>query len=143
MTTNSYDEDYRTRAVCASTDPELFFETGMTRTAKAICRNCPVTRECLNEALADEIAYGVWGGMSPPERLQLMRRDHGAKYRWPTGLTALGQRTHCAKRGHALTEDNILTTADGGRRCKACKRDADAEARDRRYARERLEREAA
>jgi WhiB family transcriptional regulator, redox-sensing transcriptional regulator len=53
-------------------DPTLFFpadgERGSRRaarevTAKAICRRCPVRRECATHALATREPHGVWGGM--------------------------------------------------------------------------------
>jgi WhiB family transcriptional regulator, redox-sensing transcriptional regulator len=66
------------RALCANTDPELFFsDIGTTyitiegtreMTAKAICRRCPVKPECRDYAMADPHLEGVWGGMTGRER---------------------------------------------------------------------------
>ena len=46
--------DWRHRAICRDEDPELFFPIGNTgpallqiEQAKAVCRRCPVTQECL------------------------------------------------------------------------------------------------
>lgn len=43
------------------------------RTAKAICRQCPVALECLAWALEHHEA-GVWGGTTQTERRYLPRR---------------------------------------------------------------------
>lgn len=60
-------------ALCAQTDPEAYFpeKGGSTREAKAICRDCPVTTECLTYALEHNERYGVWGGLSERERRRL------------------------------------------------------------------------
>lgn len=44
-----------------------------TREAKAICRGCPVRRECLAYALANREPFGIWGGCSERERRRLRR----------------------------------------------------------------------
>ena len=65
---------WQDKALCAQTDPELFFpEKGCgARPAKRICRACEVRAECLDYALnAGDRLYGVWGGMSERERRQL------------------------------------------------------------------------
>jgi WhiB family transcriptional regulator, redox-sensing transcriptional regulator len=75
-------ESWRAEALCAQTDPEAFFpeKGGSTRDAKAVCRRCPVTAECLEWALANDQRYGVWGGTSAPERAALRRsRTGGAR----------------------------------------------------------------
>jgi WhiB family transcriptional regulator, redox-sensing transcriptional regulator len=73
--------DWRFEAACLEQDPELFFPIGdagpavdQIETAKAICRTCPVMQECLAWALETGQDFGVWGGMSEAERLQLRRR---------------------------------------------------------------------
>lgn len=81
--TNS-DFDYKS-ALCAQTDPELFFpETWQNSTvianAKAICNNCPVRLECLQEALTKDYNDGIWGGMTPAERYALLG-GQGAMWR--------------------------------------------------------------
>ena len=60
-------------ALCAQTDPELFFpeKGGSTRGAKSVCRPCPVTVECLAYALEHEDRYGIYGGLSERERRKL------------------------------------------------------------------------
>ena len=49
------------------------------RDAKAICADCPVTAECLNDATHTDATlgtYGIRGGLTPQERIQ--RRAKGA-----------------------------------------------------------------
>lgn len=70
---------WQSQAACAETDPEVFYpeKGGSHREAKAICAACPVRTQCLEYALRMEAAdypTGVWGGMSPDERLVLMGR---------------------------------------------------------------------
>jgi WhiB family redox-sensing transcriptional regulator len=40
--------------------------------AKAICRECPVQRECLDHAVEFGEAHGIWGGLNEHERRQLL-----------------------------------------------------------------------
>lgn len=68
------------RASCVSEDPDLFFPVGMTPpaieqtdVAKAVCRRCPVIRECLVWALDTAQDAGVWGGLDEEERRQIRR----------------------------------------------------------------------
>ncbi len=65
--------DWWASAVCAQTDPELFFpETGnLPRDAKRVCARCPVCVECLEYALTHDRVYGVWGGTTERERRKL------------------------------------------------------------------------
>lgn len=75
--------DWRHDAVCRDEDPELFFVTGRSdaavnapkiEQAKAVCRRCPVTDQCLQWALESGQDYGVWGEFSEDERRALKRR---------------------------------------------------------------------
>ena len=56
---------WRHHAACAMASPSLF--DGQTASdvaaAQAICAGCPVRTGCLQFALANHIAYGVWGGV--------------------------------------------------------------------------------
>lgn len=67
--------DWRDRARCLQTDPELWFPEKGTRTgefAKRICAQCPVQRQCLDYALnSTERLDGIWGGMTETERRKL------------------------------------------------------------------------
>lgn len=74
--------DWRHRAGCRSApEPDLFFPTGSAgpallqlAEAKAVCRRCPVTADCLAWAIATGQDTGVWGGLSEDERRDLQRR---------------------------------------------------------------------
>ena len=55
-------------------EPELFFETGYDKEAKKFCNQCPVRQHCLNEAVEDNLDFGVWGGMNSRERGKLTRQ---------------------------------------------------------------------
>lgn len=62
-------------ALCAETDPEAFFpeQGGSTAAAKAVCALCEVRLECLENALALNEEFGVFGGMTLRERRKLAR----------------------------------------------------------------------
>ena len=66
-------------AICAQTDPELWFPDrgGSTREAKRMCKRCPLFDDCLDMALADPSLKGVWGGTSEVER-RAMRQEVAA-----------------------------------------------------------------
>jgi WhiB family redox-sensing transcriptional regulator len=57
-------------ALCAQTDPEIFFpeKGGSTRAAKQICRGCELRAQCLTYAVENDERYGIWGGLSERER---------------------------------------------------------------------------
>lgn len=67
---------WQQRANCRGLDPEMFFpERGAsTSEAKAVCSACDVRSECLEYALASNIAEGIWGGESARERRAIKRR---------------------------------------------------------------------
>jgi len=46
--------------------------------AKAICAECPVIEACRSHAIAVRENYGVWGGLTEDERLQLIGRSRRA-----------------------------------------------------------------
>lgn len=64
-------------AICRSLPRELHFgpagekdheKTEREAAAKAVCAGCPVDRECLEDAVTNNIKHGVFGGMSEDER---------------------------------------------------------------------------
>lgn len=76
--------DWRKSAACRTEDPDLFFPLGSTgiwltviEEAKAICRRCSVTDQCLRWALETGEEHGVYGGLSEGERRSLKR--HAAR----------------------------------------------------------------
>lgn len=93
-------------ALCAQTDPDLFFPEAMNATntiamAKSICAQCPVQVECLTFALKTKETEGIWGGMTPKERFQLLRKTKG------TELTTRGYIKYNSGRGRPRTNTNI------------------------------------
>ena len=66
---------WQDRALCAETDPEIFFpeKGGKTREAKRVCRSCEVRAQCLEYALSHGERFGIYGGLSERERRRLMR----------------------------------------------------------------------
>lgn len=80
-------------ALCAQTDPELFFpdKGGSSTAAKAICARCPVAAECLDYALADDQSsyvspfyFGIWGGTTRTERQAIRAALHPTSPTDPT-----------------------------------------------------------
>jgi WhiB family redox-sensing transcriptional regulator len=68
--------DWVDSAVCAQTDPDMFYPEGKGFTgakAQAVCRTCPVMIQCLDWALEHDERFGVWGGMTGDERAQLRK----------------------------------------------------------------------
>ncbi len=73
-------DDWRDRASCRDTDPDLFFPVGTTgpaleqiAAAKAVCRCCEAQAQCLEFALATNQEAGIWGGTSEEERRKLRK----------------------------------------------------------------------
>lgn len=67
-------------AVCASTDPELFFPLAgdNPRDAVAICNTCPVMAQCLEYALDIPSLDGIWGGTTMRQRGEIRARRRRA-----------------------------------------------------------------
>lgn len=70
---------WQEESLCSETDPDAFFpdKGSPSRAAKAVCRRCPVRRECLDAALERDELFGIWGGLSREERVALKRRRAG------------------------------------------------------------------
>jgi WhiB family transcriptional regulator, redox-sensing transcriptional regulator len=75
---------WQDRGTCAGIGQEFFYlgVGGNSRPAKAVCRTCPVRRECLADALEHSGDFGsglhgIWGGTSPEEREDLRRQFPG------------------------------------------------------------------
>ncbi len=72
---SSWVEDWARQGSCATADPDALFVQGKAqRSAKMVCRGCPVVVECLADALDSRTDFGVWGGMTQRERRALLRR---------------------------------------------------------------------
>lgn len=70
--------DWRDRAACLHRYPDLWFpdesDEATRRYAKAICARCPVSEQCLAEALRLDAREGIWGGAGPVTRKRLARQ---------------------------------------------------------------------
>lgn len=67
------DVSWRQDALCAQTDPDVFFpERGQSlRPARRICGRCAVRSHCLTYALDTGQTFGIWGGLTAPQRRTL------------------------------------------------------------------------
>ena len=72
--------EWRDRAACRNSDPDLFFPVGADGgsvdeilAAKAVCRSCPVEGQCLQYAFETNQPTGIWGGTTEDERRRLRR----------------------------------------------------------------------
>jgi WhiB family redox-sensing transcriptional regulator len=70
--------DWLDDALCREVGPDLFHsetqgDTAVVRSARRVCRACPVAAECLQFALDNNEEFGVWGGTSPRERRRIKR----------------------------------------------------------------------
>lgn len=78
--------NWQLRAACRTLDSSIFFHPpgergrahdGRERRAKRVCASCPVREACLAHALRAHERYGVWGGLTEDERLDLVGEDRG------------------------------------------------------------------
>ncbi|QJD50354.1 WhiB family transcription factor [Mycobacterium phage MarkPhew] len=76
MSIGALPKELESAALCAQTDPEVFFpEKGQSaQPAKRICGGCPILDECLDHALACEHeVFGIWGGLTQRDRRDIRR----------------------------------------------------------------------
>lgn len=99
-------DDWRDVAACRDEDPELFFPSGdappaqlQAEQAKAVCRNCPVIKNCALFARRLNLTEGVWGGQTAAER-----KADGKPCR----------------AGHPQTVENLTPNSKGGFKCRPC-----------------------
>ena len=61
-------------AACANRGNRRFYsdDEAVQLAAISVCAECPVQQDCLNYALNGEEPYGVWGGLTPKQRRQLL-----------------------------------------------------------------------
>jgi hypothetical protein len=91
-----YSEQGYASANCKGIDTEMFFpdienfKPEDMAPFKRMCGTCPVKQRCLEWALVHE-RYGVWGGMTPRERI-VERRRRGWGLLEPHLFVPIGQR---------------------------------------------------
>lgn len=54
-----------------ASDPRMAEQSKVVREAQMICRRCPVRRECLDYAMTNGEAWGVWGATTPRMRARI------------------------------------------------------------------------
>jgi WhiB family redox-sensing transcriptional regulator len=71
---------WRAAGACAAVDPDLFFPSSPTgfgaaqlEQARRLCRDCPVQRQCLAEAMKMGDVEGIWAGTTQAERKRARR----------------------------------------------------------------------
>ncbi len=118
-------------AACRGMPLDMFFpETNNGgAAAKQVCRACPVSEECLEYALANNIRHGIWAGLSENDLRKLKSERRLPSGGWPVQCVECG-RTFEA--GHSAA---LLCSRD-------CERSRDAK-RDRRRKLERNARQVA
>lgn len=85
--------EWRTRAACATADPDLFFPEPGTpadriREAKRVCAACPVKQACLEDAMRRGDDDGICGGLTLGEREQLLSSGNATRTRRPGKASA-------------------------------------------------------
>ena len=67
---------WKMEGLCRGIDSDIFFpERGAsTRLAKAVCRKCEVSEECLEYAVNNGEKFGIWGGLSERERRAIRKK---------------------------------------------------------------------
>lgn len=71
--------DWRLNASCKNSKTSIFFGSPKSRdivSAKAICATCPVSPQCLMDALKYQY-YGVWGNTTEKERVYITKKICG------------------------------------------------------------------
>lgn len=76
--------DWQDDADCSTLPFSVFFGSGeapmssrQVESARQICNRCPVKTDCLFTALQKKEQHGVWGGLSPRQRSNLMKDAKG------------------------------------------------------------------
>jgi len=74
-------EKWRLEAYCKGKKTDFFYpEIGtkgaaeQVRSVKTLCALCSVSAECLQEAIANDEQFGIWGGLTPKERSKVRRQ---------------------------------------------------------------------
>jgi WhiB family redox-sensing transcriptional regulator len=70
------DLSWRQRGACRGLDPDIFYPTSDDDAgeAKSICASCTVREMCLEYALSNREADGIWGGATEKERRRMLRQ---------------------------------------------------------------------
>lgn len=75
-------------AACRGQGPDIFFvdRGAPLHEAHSFCQRCTVRQECLDYAVANGIAHGLWGNTAPMDRRvirhDITSRDAGRRMKW-------------------------------------------------------------
>lgn len=112
-------DDWRDQGVCRGGDPELFFPKGyegpwklVIEEAKAACRRCPVTADCLQFALDNNIGDGIFGGLTEKERATA-KRTAQRNNTTPEEVAENIRQPRRERTLHTVFEDNTVRLYDG------------------------------
>lgn len=109
-------------ANCALQDTEAFYENGDPRNVRRnVCNHCPIKQECREHALKNEEEFGVWGGLTPRQRLAVLRVRYGIPtWRWSrASVTEEFIPKYCPER-HLVEGRNVFIDHRGCRICRTC-----------------------
>jgi WhiB family redox-sensing transcriptional regulator len=74
----SGEQSWAQSAECAKPGKPLMFphegDADGVKLARDVCNVCPVRQQCLDEALARNESFGIWGGLTTDERRALRRK---------------------------------------------------------------------
>ena len=67
---------WRQRGACRGLDPEIFYPPVEEEAdqARTVCGQCVVREACLEFALSNREAEGIWGGATSRERRRMIRQ---------------------------------------------------------------------
>jgi hypothetical protein len=130
-------------------DPRMSENHRVVKQAQMICRRCPVRQECLDYAMTNGEAWGVWGATTPRMRAriggwtskyvaadgkvpEMLRPERWDGWTWiderseRKAVKGLPRKTRrpdvkwCRRGIHEWTKENILAEKGKGDRCRAC-----------------------
>jgi WhiB family transcriptional regulator, redox-sensing transcriptional regulator len=113
---------WREEAACRGARIEVFYP-GRGETAgpaRRACAQCPVRQQCLEFAVTNRIVYGIWGGLTGPERralqsdwLHAARRDRDQAI---LAADAAGLTAEATARAFGLSRMTVTRIAREGNR---------------------------
>jgi WhiB family redox-sensing transcriptional regulator len=104
---------WRELAACRGTDLGVFFpDRGESAgPARRVCAACPLRQACLDYAISNRIAYGVWGGLTERERRAMrsgwVRASRRDRDRAILAAEAAGYTTEVIGRSFGLSRTSV------------------------------------
>jgi WhiB family redox-sensing transcriptional regulator len=62
-------------------DPDIFFMKELEDFSQTICEKCPLIEQCAEYAVSNQIAEGVWGGLTENQRKEIWKHQRRSKSR--------------------------------------------------------------